>query len=109
MKTPSLPPIIWLVLSGIFFAGGEYLSKSWVLSPRPLILFALTISYMTGVIFWLPALKQRPELAITGTLWSVITLLITVAMGVFLFGESISSKQILGILFAIAAVVLLSA
>ena len=108
MTTISLHPLVWLVLSGIFFACGEYLSKIYVLSPRPIVLFALFAMYMIGVFAWLPALKQRPELAITGTLWSVITLLMTVAIGVVLFGETLPLHKLFGILLAIGAVVLLS-
>jgi len=104
----NLPTIIWLILSGIFFAGGEFLSKSYVLNPRVSVLALLVISYIVGVLLWLPALKQQPDLSVTGTLWSVITLLVTVALGVVVFGESLSFSKILGISFAIAAVTLLT-
>jgi multidrug transporter EmrE-like cation transporter len=109
MVTLSLHPLVWLVLSGVFFAFGEYLSKSYVLEPRPLVLLVLIGTYTIGALLWLPALKQKPELAVTGTLWSVITLLMTVAIGVIVFGESLPLYKICGVLLAIAAVVLLSA
>jgi multidrug transporter EmrE-like cation transporter len=107
MTQISLHPIVWLVLSGLFFAGGEYLSKSYVLTPRPLVLLCLIILYMVGALLWLPALKQKPDLAVTGTLWSVITLLMTVAIGVIAFGEVLSMSRILGIALAVVAVILL--
>jgi multidrug transporter EmrE-like cation transporter len=109
MLTISLHPLVWLVLSGVFFAGGEYLSKSYVTSPRPAALIVLICMYTCGALLWLPALKQKPELAITGTLWSVITLLMTVAIGIFAFGESLALHQMFGIALAVGAVVLLSA
>jgi multidrug transporter EmrE-like cation transporter len=108
MTQISLHPIVWLVLSGLFFAAGEYLSKSYVLTPRPLVLVWLITLYMVGALLWLPALKQKPDLAVTGTLWSVITLLMTVAIGVLAFGEVLSMSKILGILLAVGAVILLS-
>lgn len=108
MLSLNLHPILWLVLSAICFAGGEYLSKSYVLYPRAISLIALGTMYLAGVLFWLPALRQKPDLAVTGTLWSVITLLMTVAIGVLVFGESLSGYQILGITLAVGAVIFLS-
>ena len=109
MALPSLHPLIWLTLSAIFFAVGEYLSKSYVLSPRTSVLLLLVSMYAVGALLWIPALKQKPDLAITGTLWSVITLLFTIAIGVFIFGETISLLQKIGIALAIGALLLLSA
>ena len=82
--------------------------KSYVLSPRPLSLMMLLALYLVGALFWIPALKQKPDLAVTGTLWSVMTLLMTVVIGVFMFAETLAPHQIVGVVFAVGAVVLLS-
>jgi multidrug transporter EmrE-like cation transporter len=64
--------------------------------------------YACGALVWIPALKQRPNLAVTGTLWSVMTLLMTVGIGVFVFGESFGLYKAIGIVLAVGAVILLS-
>jgi multidrug transporter EmrE-like cation transporter len=92
MINTSLHALVWLILSGLFFAGGEYLLKRYVLNPSSGIFLVLMASYIIGALLWLPALKQKPDLAITGTLWSVITLLMAVGIGVVIFGESLSIK-----------------
>jgi len=68
----------------------------------------LLAMYLAGACFWIPALKQKPDLAVTGTLWSVMTLLMTVAIGVIIFAETLAPHQIIGIVFAVVAVALLS-
>lgn len=100
--------IFWLILSGMFFAGGEFLSKSYVLQPSWSVLGALIVLYAAGALFWIPALKAQPELAVTGTLWSVITMMVTVLLGVVVFNEALSVSRIVGIGFALLAVVFLS-
>jgi multidrug transporter EmrE-like cation transporter len=63
---------------------------------------------MVGALLGLPALKQKPDLAVTATLWSVVTLLMTVAIGVLALGEVLSMSKMLGISLAVGAVILLS-
>jgi multidrug transporter EmrE-like cation transporter len=108
MLSLNLHPIVWLVFSAVCFAGGEYLSKSYVIYPRAITLVGLVALYLTGVLFWLPALKQKPDLAVTGTMWSVITLLVTVAIGTLVFGEVLSGYQVVGIILAVGSVIFLS-
>jgi multidrug transporter EmrE-like cation transporter len=103
-----LHPLVWLALSALCFAGGEYLSKVYIINPRLGTLVVLVASYCSGVFLWLPALRQRPELAVTGTIWSVVTMLMTVAIGVFIFGEALSTTRVIGIVLAMIAVALLS-
>jgi multidrug transporter EmrE-like cation transporter len=105
---PVLPPLLWLTLSGLFFAGGEYLSKRFILGPSWPIFILLMCMYCFGVLLWIPALMQQRDLSVAGTLWSVISLCMTVLIGIIIFHESLTGLRIVGILLAAASIVILS-
>lgn len=100
--------LLWLLLSACFCAAGEYMSKRWVMSPSPIVLAYMLLSYLLGVLAWLPALYQRNQLSVVGTIWSVLSMLATIALGTLVFNEKITSRIILGFILAFASVVVLS-
>ena len=104
----SINYIIWLVASAIFFAVGEFLSKKFALSPKFLYVILILIIYSLGVLAWLPAILQKNQLSIVGTMWSVLSLLTTILIGILIFGEKLSMVGFIGMIFAITAIVLLS-
>ncbi len=108
MSLATLPPLLWLTFSGLLFAGGEYLSKKYILAPHWQTLIMLLTLYCLGALMWLPALMQQKSLSVVGTLWSVISLCMTIAIGIIIFDERLSGLQILGVVFALASIVALS-
>ena len=104
----SIPVIGWLIISALFFAGGEFLSKKFALSPNLIYVVWIAILYMLCSLAWLPAILQKNQLAIVGSIWSVLTLLVTVLIGVLVFHEKLGTIGIIGIFFAFIAVALLS-
>ncbi len=104
----SINYIIWLVASAIFFAVGEFLSKKFSLSPKFLYVILILIIYSLGVLAWLPAILQKNQLSIVGTMWSVLSLFTTILIGILIFGEKLNIIGIVGIIFAIISIVLLS-
>ena len=104
----SINYIVWLVVSAIFFAVGEFLSKEFALSPKIFYVVLILVIYSLGVLEWLPAILERNSLSIVGTLWSVLSLLATILIGVLIFKEKLSIAGIIGIIFAVIAIVLLS-
>ena len=104
----SVPAIVWLIGSAIFFAIGEFLSKKFALAPSFVYVMVIIVVYSFGVLAWLPAILQKNQLSITGTIWSVLSLLTTVVIGILFFGERLNIIGIIGIIFAVVAVVLLS-
>ncbi len=99
---------IWLTASVLFFAIGEFLSKKFALHPHAPDIIYILIVYTLGALAWLPALMQRNQLSIIGTMWSVSSLVTTVLIGIVLFGEKISTMSIAGIVVAFIAIILLS-
>jgi multidrug transporter EmrE-like cation transporter len=104
----SINYFIWLIVSGIFFAMGEFLSKKFAIQPRGMLVFFILLSYSIGVLAWLPAILAKNQLSIVGALWTVIGLLTTVLIGVLIFGEKLNGIGIAGIVVALIAIFLLS-
>jgi multidrug transporter EmrE-like cation transporter len=104
----AMPAFIWLIVSGIFFAAGEFLSKKFALEPSWVYLSFTLFAYIVSVLLWFPALIQKNQLSTTGVLWSVISLLMTVLIGLLIFGEKPNLIGVIGIIVAFVAVFLLS-
>ena len=68
----------------------------------------LIIVDLVSLLAWIPAIMEQHQLSIIGTLWSVISLVLTVLIGVLVFGEKLNALGITGIIFAFISVVLLS-
>ena len=100
--------LLWLIFSAIAFAGGEYYSKVWANDPRPTSALVALLCYMGGVVAWFPALRSNNQLAVVGTIWSVLSLLAIIGIGIYGFNERLSVSGWIGIVAALVAVVLLS-
>ena len=104
----ATPYILWIVLSALCFAVGEYFSKKFGLQPSLTLAACVLLSYNIGTLLWLPAIVQNNQLSIVGAMWSVMSLLATVLIGVLIFGEHLSTTAIIGILLGFISVFLLS-
>ncbi|TSC58881.1 MAG: hypothetical protein Greene041619_259 [Candidatus Peregrinibacteria bacterium Greene0416_19] len=104
----AVPAPVWLLLSALFFAWGEYTSKQWGYAPS-LSLTLMTVGiYALGTLAWLPALLHNNHLAIMGTAWLLLATIATVAIGIFVFHEHVSTVKMIGIFFSLLSLVLLS-
>jgi multidrug transporter EmrE-like cation transporter len=102
------PPFVWLMLSASFYAGGEYFSKLWAISPTVSISFQVLVCYSFAALTWLPALLHKNQITIMGASWLLLATLVTVIIGFFVFSESLTSLHWLGVGLACTAMVLLS-
>ena len=100
--------ILWLLLSTCFFAIGEYLSKKFALEPSIKLVCYIVPMYALGTLAWLPAIHKGQMLSTVGTLWTVLSMVMTIFIGLFIFHESLTTIQIVGICFAFVSVILLS-
>lgn len=104
----SINYIYWLILSALFFAVGEFMSKKFALAPKFSWVLFILVAYSFGTLAWLPAILQKNSLSIAGTIWSVMSLFATVLIGVLVFGEKLNTIGMMGIFAAVVAIVLLS-
>lgn len=84
------------------------MSKKFALNPKFTYVICILAVYAFGVLAWLPAILQKNQLSIVGTMWSVLSLLTTILIGIIIFNEKLSATGIAGIIFAFIAVILLS-
>jgi multidrug transporter EmrE-like cation transporter len=101
-------PFIYLTLSALCFACGEYASKIYAMQQTPTRLLLLFFAYNAGVVLWIPAIVETNKLAIIGAIWSVLSLFATVMIGVLLFGEQLTPSNWVGVVLAAIAVYLLA-
>lgn len=104
----GMPYLVWLVISALFFAFGEFLSKKFALAPSFPYVVLIVFIYSLGTLSWLPAILQKNHLSIVGAIWSVLSLVATVLIGTLIFDEKLSGIAVIGIIFAAVAVTLLS-
>lgn len=104
----AVPAIVWLLLSAVSFAAGEYLSKIWAVKPSWWFATVVTLVYAVGTYLWLPAMLHKNQLSIMGTLYAIISLVTTLGIGFLVFHESISVTQGIGLALAFVSVILLS-
>lgn len=100
--------MVWLVVSAIFFAFGEFFSKKFALAPSLGYVAIVVCIYTLGVLSWLPAIMQKNQLSIVGAIWSVLSLTTTILIGVLIFHEKLNLIGITGLVFALIAIFLLS-
>ena len=100
--------IIWLIFSALFFAFAEFLSKKFALTPKFSLAALVIVVDMCSTALWLPAMLQKNSLSITGTMWSILSLVLTVLIGILIFGEKLSTLNTIGIVVAFVAIILLS-
>jgi len=100
--------ISWLIVSVMFFAIGEYFSKSWALQPTIEKAIVLVIMYVLGTVAWLPAIYRGQIISIVGTIWSVMSLLTTLFVGIVIFHETLTLNQLIGMIMAFLSIILLS-
>lgn len=104
----SVPAAVWLIISALFFAGGEYFSKLWGRHPTVETTLWIFIFYTLCSLSWLPALLHKNQLAVMGTLWLLLGMVATIIVGVFVFHEKVATVQIVGIFLAFIALILLN-
>jgi len=105
----AVPASVWLIASALFYAWGEYISKLWGYHPSWGLTFAAFAIYGIGTFLWLPVLLHRNEIAVMGTMFLILALVATIAVGFLVFREAVEPRQIVGLVLAFVALVLLSA
>ena len=97
-----------MICSMIFYSLGEYHCKMFSLKPSIIMAFKTLLLWMMGSSFYLPVLYLQQKMAIMGSIWAVGALVITILMGILMFHESVTNIQIIGLIFAVLSIILLS-
>jgi multidrug transporter EmrE-like cation transporter len=103
----KIPVGVLLALSASSVIAGDYFSKYWSIHQRPLFYVLAMLGYLFSGIFYIPTLL-REGLIITAIIWAIASTAGFIILGVFVFQESLSSVQIVGIILGTASLILLS-
>ena len=103
-----IPFWVWIVISSIFFGLGEFLSKKFALNPGWALFLTFLIVDTISASAWIPAIFEKSQLSTTGVIWSIVSLLATVTIGVLAFNEKLTLIQSAGIVMGLISVTLLS-
>lgn len=100
--------IIWLLLLNGLLAVGDLLAKKAVDEPaRNLSLtFGALIIWIAACCMWLPLMRAKGFTRLIA-LADVIGLLMLAVVGYFFLGERLTTKEIVGVAFAVVSVLVL--
>ena len=101
------PVIILLIISAVLTVLADIVAKYWSISRSSTLFIAALIIYAVSTVFFIPTLV-RETLIVSATLGTVLATVGFVLASLFIFKESISSIQWVGVVFGIVSVILLS-
>ncbi len=104
--TSKIPVLALLVISATFTITGDVFAKYWSLNTRPLFFLLGVLFYSAGTIPFIPTLL-REGLVVTAMIWSLISILGFIAVGIIIFKETLTTYQTIGAFLGIIALVLL--
>jgi small multidrug resistance pump len=109
MDKTAIAYIVAAVMSGVGILGDYFLKRaSSDTNPLASWTFALGLALYASTAFAWVFVMRHLKLATIGVIYSVCMILLLAGMGVFFFGESLSRTEMLGIVLAIASILLLA-
>jgi multidrug transporter EmrE-like cation transporter len=101
--------VLWSICGLLAYGLGEYFAKKYADSPTWPNGFLSVLGYSTCGACFLPALQAYNTLSALGIAWTAAYALVSVALGLWVFGESLAPAQLVGACLAIAAIILVGA
>ena len=96
--------LIPLAILVILEATADIISKTWQIRGGWYIAALALLTYLTANAFWLLALKNGAGLAKGAVLFSIFSAIVAVAIGVIFYKESLSTIQLVGLIFGIIGI-----
>lgn len=103
----KLPVSALLGLSAVGVIFGDYFAKYWSQHPRPFWLVLTFIAYFLSPFFYVPTLL-REGLVVTSVVWSILSIIGYLFVGLVIFRETLSGTQTVGVVLGVVALVILS-
>jgi multidrug transporter EmrE-like cation transporter len=104
----KIPISVLLLLSGAGVVLGDTFAKYWSLNPSWSIFVAAMIGYLASGFFYIPSLLQE-GLVITSVIWSLISIIGFLFVGLVVFKEHLTPIQRVGVSFGVVSMVVLAA
>lgn len=104
---PSLPVWILLILSSIGVITGDYFAKLWSINTKTIFLILAFAGYLTSSFFYVPSLLKE-GLVVTSIIWSLLSIVGFLFVGLVIFRESLNAWQIAGVCVGLISLVILT-
>jgi drug/metabolite transporter (DMT)-like permease len=109
MSKTTIMAVVAAVMSGVGIIGDYFLKRA---SSKPIPLLtgffdAGLVLYSSMAFAWVYVMRHL-KLATIGVIYSVCMILMLAGMGVIFFGEKLNAYEMIGIILAIAAILLLA-
>ena len=104
---PKLPVFVLIVLSSVGVVMGDYFAKHWSVNKKGLFLLFAFIGYLMSSFFYIPSLLKE-GLVVTSVIWSLLSILGFLFVGIVLFHETLNTLQIIGVVVGCIALVILA-
>jgi len=98
--------LLLVVTVSILEVVGDILFKEWTIRTDKIFLIAGIIAYLAATTFWAFSLKFQ-NLSKAVVIFGILTIIIGVLVGVFLYKEELSTLNIIGIFLGLVSIVLL--
>lgn len=98
--------ILPLILLVILEATADYFAGSFGHGSKMYYAFIAMAFYILANISWLFAIKNGSGLTRGASLFSVFSMVLAVAIGIFIYKESITNTQIIGVILGVIAIIL---
>lgn len=85
----------------------DIFAKKWSLERKTVLAAAALVSYLIANSFWLFALKNGSGLARGAVIFSVASGVVAIGLGIFLFKESLSKIQAIGLVLGLVSIALI--
>lgn len=92
----------------IFYAAGEILAKIFANTPSTKTGIMAVVFYTLNAMCFLPAIKKFNSLSVLGTIWNVCYVIVTLIVGIFIFHEPLTTIKVVGLIFGLVSIILLS-
>ena len=102
----KLPVIVLLLICAFWVAMGDYFAKSWSVNQKNSLYILAFLSYALVGIFYLSTLLKE-GLAVTTVIYSLLSILISLFIGIIMFGETMSFVRLLGLILGLISLVIL--
>ncbi len=83
----------------------DVLAKSWSLNSKIIFAVGSLLAYLLANTFWLFALKNGAGLGRGAVIFSVASALIAITLGFFIYHETVSKFQVVGIILGLTSLI----
>jgi multidrug transporter EmrE-like cation transporter len=103
----KIPVIVLLIISSLGVIMGDFFAKYWSVHQRAIFYVIAIVGYLCSSIFYIPTLL-RQGLVVTSIIWSLISTIGFLFIGLVIFKETLTLVQMIGVGFGVISLVILA-